>query len=86
MLVANMKEKDQTKQRLVAIMKNAQKRVAQVWIVAKTRIAVQRMAKWNVARMVNALKKGIMVRIVAKKKASQKQIVVKIQNVVKNHN
>ena len=68
MLVANTTELNHTRQKLVAIMKNAQKKVVPVWIAAKTKNAAKKMVqtKWIAVKMVNALKKGITERIAVK--------------------
>ena len=68
MPAANTTGLNQTRQKLAAIMKNAVKKAAQVWIAAKTRNAAKKMAqrKWIAARMANALKKDTTVRTVVK--------------------
>ena len=70
MPAANMIEQNQTGQKLVAIMINAAKKVAQEWIAVKTKNAVKKMEqlKWIVAKTANAPKKGMMVKTAAKMK------------------
>ena len=70
MLAANMTEQSQTRQKLVAIMINAAKKVAQEWIAVKTKNAVKKMEqqKWIAAKTANAPKKDMMVKTAAKMK------------------
>ena len=68
MPAANMIEQNQTRQKLVAIMINAAKKVAQEWIAVKTKNAVKKMEqqKWIAAKMANAPKKVMTVKTAAK--------------------
>ena len=71
-LAANMKEKNPTRQKHAVIMKNVQKKVAQEWIVAKTKNAVKKMVwqKWIAAKTANAQRKVIMGKTAANKKST----------------
>lgn len=62
----------QTRQKPVARMKNAPKKVVPAWIAAKTKNAVRKMAqtRWSAVKMANALRKVMMGKIAAKKKVN----------------
>ena len=81
MHAVNMIEQNQTRQKLVAIMKNAAKKVAQVWNVAKTKNAAKKMElqKWIAAKMANAPKKDMTVKTAAK---MRKIININLSNIV----
>ena len=70
MPAVNTKERSQLLQRLVVIMKNAPRKVAQAWIAAKTKNVAKKMVqlKWIAAKMVNAPKKDMMEKIAANRK------------------
>ena len=72
-LVVNMIEQNQMLQKLAVIMKNAVRKVVQAWIAVKKKNVAKRRAQWNAAKTENAQKKGIMVKIAAKKKILPKK-------------